>query len=159
MCCPPCAQPEPVQRGGDLLIAKRRSHLPHDLDRLRIRAPPASAGLTLLYAQFGMTPASPVNQQNNLSACLLHLRNDFADQNPHDPLLEPHVRGRRVPNRREILRQAQENLRIRHRCRLSLAIKLVQFVFKFFDFRRRVSAPSEHPERGISLQSRWGCLF
>ena len=32
------------------------------------------------------------------------------------------------------MRQTQENLLIRHRCRLCLLVKLVQFVFKFVHF-------------------------
>ena len=38
-----------------------------------------------------LTPASPVNQENNFSAFLLHPGNDLADQNPYDALLESHV--------------------------------------------------------------------
>ncbi|PYX78905.1 MAG: hypothetical protein DMG70_29920 [Acidobacteria bacterium] len=125
-----CAQPEPVQRACDLLVTKLPSHLSNDLDRLGIRAPPAPTGLTFLHAHFRMTPAGPVNQQNTFSAFFLHLGNDLADQNPHDPLLQSHVRSRRVPNRRQILRQTQQNLRIRHRCRFTRVVKLVQFVFQ-----------------------------
>ena len=57
-----------------------------------------------------MTAPRPVNHQNNLSAFLFHIGNDLADQYPHDPLLQSLVSSRRVPNRRQILRQNSKEL-------------------------------------------------
>jgi hypothetical protein len=81
-----------------------------------------------------MMAARPVNHQNNLSALLLHIGNDLADQDPNDLLLQSHVRRRRVPNRWQILRQAQKNFFTRCRRRLALLIELLLFPFKFLGF-------------------------
>ncbi|HLI84365.1 MAG TPA: hypothetical protein VKV17_10630 [Bryobacteraceae bacterium] len=40
-----------------------------------------------------MTAASPVNQQDDLSGTLIHIRHDLLDQDVYDSLLQPHVRG------------------------------------------------------------------
>ena len=84
-----------------------------------------------------MTAARPVNHPNNLCAFRLHIGNDFADEYPHDPLLQSLVSRRRVPDRRQILRQTQKNFFIRGWRRLALLVELLQFTFQFFRFLQR----------------------
>ena len=84
-----------------------------------------------------MTAARPVNHQNNLSAFFFHIGNNLADQYPHDPLLQSLVSSRRVPNRRQILRQTQKNFFIRCWRRLALIVELLQLTFQFFRFLQR----------------------
>jgi hypothetical protein len=57
-----------------------------------------------------MLTTGPVNQQDYLALLLVNIGYDLFYQNAYDPLLQSHIRCWRIPNRRKILCQTQQEL-------------------------------------------------
>src|ERR1700751_3183386 len=81
-----------------------------------------------------MATARPMNHQTNLSAFLLHINDDLANQDSHDSLFQSHVGRRRVPNYRQILCQTQKPLFTRRRYRLAFGVEVMPCTFKPLHF-------------------------
>ena len=88
----PGLKPQPIQGGSNLVIGKRAGHPPQDFNRFQICAAAVPTGKVLLHPKLGVPAAGPVNQQHDLTGGFIHIGNDLLDQNPNDPLLQPHVR-------------------------------------------------------------------
>jgi len=101
-----------VERCRDLLIGEPAGHLTNDIQGLNGCAAPILTDWALFDPKLRMTATSPMDKQNDLSLLLIDINDDLADENLDDSLLQPHVRGRRVPNLRKILGQAQQQFLI-----------------------------------------------
>ena len=75
-----------------------------------------------------------MNQQDDFSTALIYISHDLLDQNTHDPLLQPHIGRRRVPNSGQILCQAQKKFLAGQRRILGIDIELLKLLFQFACF-------------------------
>ena len=72
-----------------------------------------------------------MDQQHDLMVLFVYIGHDLMNQNPHNPLLQSHVAGWRIPNCRQILCEAHQDFFIRYRNRTIPGIKRLQSVFEF----------------------------
>ncbi len=109
------AQSQSVERRGDLLIGKLASHFTNCFYRFKARTAPMFTESIFFNPQLGMAAAGPVQQQEDFLGSIVDISNDLMNQDANNPLLQSHVRSRRVPDGWKILRKAQENLLIGQR--------------------------------------------
>jgi hypothetical protein len=81
-----------------------------------------------------MPAAGPMNQQHDFTRLLVHIRDDLMNENPNNPLFQPHISGGRVPDGGQILRQTQQYFLVRRRHGLHGNIKFLQLRFEFVGF-------------------------
>src|SRR3954462_10985950 len=104
----PCtgSKVERVQSCINLIIRELAGHLANNFDRLETGKTAVFTRRILLHSKFGMPTACPVNHQNDLSGCFVHVSNDLLNQNATDALLSAHLSCCSVPNGGKIVRQA-----------------------------------------------------
>src|SRR2546422_3643342 len=86
------AKMEPVQRRCDLLVGELARHFANHVDCFKARTMTMLSGLTLLQPQLRMTATCPMNEQDNFAATFVDISDDLLNEDPNDPLLQPHVR-------------------------------------------------------------------
>lgn len=94
-----------IQRRGDVLVRPSRAHLTNELLDLGRVAPRVLAWLGLADAKLRVLPATPVDDEHDLSARVFDVHDDLLDQRAYQPLLDAHVDGGGAPSRFEVRRQ------------------------------------------------------
>ena len=108
----PVFQPSEIELHRDRVIVPAAGHAPHQRDRLRIGTPFRASAPGPSDAQLRVTAAVPVQHEHNLARRIVDVDDDFLDQDPDDALLQAHVRGGVVPERRQVLRERLQRARI-----------------------------------------------
>src|SRR5260370_8332835 len=105
-----------------------------------------------------MTSARPVNQQHDLPLVLIHVGDDFPNEDARDSLLQSHIGRGSVPNGRQVLRQTHENMFVRYGLRMGLAVEPMQPILKLLDFPQGDVPSSLQLGRYQSLLGIYGVL-
>src|SRR6201994_3650260 len=99
-------QTHPVERGGDILVGPVARHLAYDREGIIGGATTVFARTRLAQAQFGVSPALPIDNQNDLPRCLIDIDDDLVDEGAHQLLATAHGDTGVLPRGLEILGDA-----------------------------------------------------
>jgi hypothetical protein len=116
-------QTHSVERGGDILVGPVARHLAHHRQGIVGGAAAVFTRARLTQAQFGMPPALPMNNQNNLLCRLVDVDDDLVDKGAHQLLAATHGDVGVLPRGLEIL---GDGVQVRHRRRRSAGLRRVK---------------------------------
>ena len=105
-------QAHSIERRGDVFVRPPPGHAAHDGQRIFGRRATMLAGSWLTDTQLGVLTATPMDRQHDLTRFIVDIDDDVGDQRSQQLLAGAHRNTRRVPGRRQIVRQVGEGARV-----------------------------------------------
>ena len=105
-------QAHSIERRGDMFVRPAAGHAAHDRQRVFGRRAAMFAGPWLAYAQLGVLASTPMDREHDIARIIVDIDDDVGDQCPQQLLASTHRNIRRIPGRRQIVRQVGEGARV-----------------------------------------------